>query len=78
MSDSLKALSTDLQQAIDCYTDTSGPDGFAQRKKIIALAQEIINDVKDPHEKPFDYCVSVSQFPPPPHPSRRAVPVTEL
>lgn len=62
MSDSLKALSTDLQQAIDRYTDTSGPDGFAQRKKIIALAQEIINDVKDPHEKPFDYCVSMAEM----------------
>lgn len=60
MSESLKALSTDLSAAVDGYTDTKGPDAFAQRKKIIALAQDIINDVKEPRESPFDYCVSVS------------------
>lgn len=60
MADSLKALSNDLSQAIDSYTDSSGPEGFAQRKKIVALAKSIIDDVQDPLEKPFDYCVSVN------------------
>ncbi|KAB2571908.1 O-methyltransferase hmp5 [Lasiodiplodia theobromae] len=62
MTDSLKALSNDLSQAIDSYTDSSGPEGFAQRKKIVALAKGIIDDVQGPLEKPFDYCVSMAEM----------------
>ncbi|OJD29220.1 o-methyltransferase [Diplodia corticola] len=63
MSESLKALSNHLSKEIGDYSDSSGPDGFAQRKRIIALAREIIDDVQDPREKPFDdYCVWMAEM----------------
>ncbi|GME62959.1 putative o-methyltransferase [Neofusicoccum parvum] len=49
---------------MDCAasTDASRPAGFQQRKQIIARAQDIINEARDPHEKPFDHCVSVAEM----------------
>lgn len=56
---SLDALTQQLSEEVGNYKDTSGNAGLLQRKKILNAAKQIIDEVKEPGETPFEYSISV-------------------
>lgn len=56
---SLETLTRQLSDTVKGYDDPSGNTGLYTRKKIINIAKEIIEKVKEPQETPFEYSVKV-------------------